>query len=122
MPVTLFTSIPAAVVRRDRAGADIGADYQRRCVASWRAAGHRVVSVNRPDEAARVAALYPEVEVRPRAATAREPSGRPLVRIAELLSECADAPEARVGLINADLYLHAPAALMPLIAAAHDAA
>ena len=118
MSVAVFTSIPAVVVRRDRAGADIGADYQRRCIASWHAAGYRIVSVNRPDEAARVAALHPEVEVRLTEQVA--PGGRPLVPIAALLRECAEAPDARVGLINADLYLHAPDALTRLIDDADD--
>jgi len=124
MPVrrlTLFTSIPPASVRRDRAGIDIGADYQRRCISSWRAAGHRLISLNGVDEAARVAALYPDVEVRPVARTAFERTGRPLVPIAELLRECAAESDGRVGLINADLYLHAPGALAKSIEDADDA-
>lgn len=121
MKLTVFTSIPATSVRRDRTGTDIGADYQRRCIASWRAAGHHVVSLNGAEEVARVAALHPDVEVRAVARTALERTGRPLVPLAELLRECAAAPDARVGLINADLYLHAPEVLARLVEAADGA-
>jgi hypothetical protein len=118
--LTLFTSIPDKAVRVDPAGRDIGAAHLRRCVASWVEAGHRVVSVNGPDEATRIAAQHPAVEVRPIERTALDKTGRPLIYLADLLRECASAPDALVGIVNADLYLHAPAALARLLAGADD--
>lgn len=114
--LTLFTSIPGAVTRFDRANRDIGVAYLRRCIASWVEAGHRVVSVNGAEEADRIAAQYPTVEVRRSERTALPKIGRPLVYLADLLQECAPAPDALVGIINADLYLHEPAALDRLLA------
>jgi len=114
--LTLFTSIPGSVKRLDRAGRDIGAAYLRRCVASWIEAGHRVVSVNGTDEATEVAEQYAAVEVRPIERTALEKTGRPLVYLADLLRECAASPDVLVGIINADLYLHASTALQQQLA------
>jgi hypothetical protein len=118
MTVALFTSIPATATRRDRSGNDIGAAYLARCVASWVAAGYRVVSVNGADEAAQLTPRYPAIEVRAIARTALAKTGRPLIHLADVLQECAAAPEPLVGVINADLYLHAPAALAGFLAAA----
>jgi hypothetical protein len=118
MTVALFTSIPATATRRDRSGNDIGADYLARCVASWVAAGYRVVSVNGAAEAALLAPRYPAIEVRAIARTAEAKTGRPLIHLADVLAECAAAPEPLVGVINADLFFHAPEALAGFLAQA----
>ena len=120
MGLTLFTSIPANVVRVDRAGRNVGPAYLERCVASWVAAGHRVISVNGRDEAAQIAGRYPGIEIRGIDRTAIETTGRPLVYVADVLRECAAAPDALVGMINADLVLVAPATLDRVFAGADD--
>jgi hypothetical protein len=120
MGLTLFTSIPANIVRVDRAGRSVGPAYLERCIASWVAAGHRLVSINGRDEAAQIVGRYPAIEIRAIDRTAREATGRPLVYVADILRECAGAPDALVGLINADLVLHAAAILDRMADAADD--
>jgi hypothetical protein len=120
MSVAVFTSIPPEISRFDRFGAQIGTEYLRRCIESWRAAGYRVVSLNGADEAATIAAQHPTIEVRALDRTAAEILGRPLPFLADILRECAAEPEAVVGVINADLFLHAPMALAELLGAADD--
>jgi hypothetical protein len=120
MGLTLFTSIPANITRIDRAGRNVGPAYLDRCVASWIAAGHRVISVNGRDEATQIAGRYPMVELRSIDRTAIETTGHPLVYVADILRECAAAPDALVGVINADLVLATPAAMDQMIGGADD--
>lgn len=115
--IPVMTSIPASVVRRDGSGRDIGADYTRRCIGSWRDAGYPVTSFNAPDEAAAIAAVYPDVTFKPVARTALAERGRPFVYLADLMAQCDPASEALIGIINADILLHDVAALQRALAA-----
>ncbi len=115
--VALFTSIPPRITRHDRSGADVGERYLRRCIESWLAAGHRVVSVNGEEESAQIRALFPDVDCRITERTAEATLGRPLIHVSDLLAECAAEPDPVVGIVNADLLLHDPSAFATALAA-----
>jgi hypothetical protein len=116
--IALFTSIPARIERFDPHGAEIGAAYLRRCIGSWLAAGHRLVSINGAAEIARLAPEWPAVEFRAAERTAAARYGRPLIYLSDMLREAAAAPTATVGIINADLFLRSAPALDAALAAA----
>jgi hypothetical protein len=118
MALTLFTSIPAKVVRLDRAGRDIGAAYLQRCIASWLEAGYRMVSINGTGEARAVAELHPGIEVRQIDDSARAKTAGPLVPVSTLLREASASTDRFIGVMNADLLLHAPRDLQELLAGA----
>jgi hypothetical protein len=113
--LAIFTSIPPKVQRQDRRGAEIGQSYTQRCIASWVAAGHRVVSVNTPEEIAKLGDRFVGVEFLPVERSAVATIGRPLIYMSDLLEACASAPEDAVGITNADIYLHAPERLRAVL-------
>ncbi|HUA53743.1 MAG TPA: hypothetical protein VMB81_16340 [Candidatus Sulfotelmatobacter sp.] len=112
----IFTSIPAKVQRHDRRGVDIGQAYTERCVRSWLEGGHRVISVNTPAEIDQIASRFADVEFRAVERSAVAAVGRPLVYMSDLLNECAVAEADVVGIVNADLFLHAPKSFDRLLA------
>jgi len=116
----LYTSIPALIERVDAHGAEIGPAYLRRCVDSWLAAGHRVVSVNDEAEIAAIAPRFDGVEFHAAGRTAAARYGRPLVFLSDMLDAAAAAPEAAIGVINADLFLRSADLLGETIATAGD--
>jgi hypothetical protein len=99
-PLILATSI---VPDRDAA-------LHRAAIASWRAAGCTVISVNGATEAAKVRAEYPDVTVITAATTAERFAHKPVPYIHDLLkalrNACGDTPlnQCTVGIINADIY------------------
>ena len=94
--VTLYTSLPARIERRV-SGRELGAAYQRECIASWRRRGFDVVSLNSRVEIEVLLPLgyevrYREVEI-----------GRP--RINDFLTVIKEEPAAIAGIINADCIM-----------------
>jgi hypothetical protein len=90
--VTLYTSLPARIERRV-SGRELGAAYQRECIASWWRRGFDVVSLNTRAEIEALLPLgyevrYREVEI-----------GRP--RINDFLTVIKEEP----GIINADCIM-----------------
>ncbi len=102
-PVILATSL---IPGRDQA-------LQAATVASWRAAGFEVISVNAGAEADAVRNAYPGVTVTPVEATAEKFARKPVPYIHDLLRTLKQACFARnvpldqctVGIINADIFL-----------------
>ncbi|HEX6979207.1 MAG TPA: tetratricopeptide repeat protein [Alphaproteobacteria bacterium] len=78
---------------------------QRRAVASWRAAGLEVVSLNTPDEIGKLASDFPDVTFVPAERTAASMAGRPLVYITDMLRAATASGAFYVGLINSDIVL-----------------
>ena len=94
---------------------------QTAAVASWRAAGFSVLSVNGAAEAAVVQTEYPDVKVVTAARTAEQFARKPVPYIHDLLKAlreaCGDLPLADciVGIINADIYLRPLPDLAPVL-------
>ena len=91
---------------------------QAAAVASWRAAGFSVISVNGAKEAELVRAEFPEVTVVVATRTAEQFARKPVPYIHDLLKALRAACAARrpladctVGIINADIYLRPRARL-----------
>ncbi len=80
-------------------------EIQRRAVASWRAAGLEVVSLNVPEEAAALRPAFPDVRFVTPPRTAIETLGRPYVYVIDLLRTARDAGATIVGVINSDIVL-----------------
>ena len=109
--IVLATSL---VPQRDHA-------LQAAAVASWRAAGFAVISVNGAKEASLVRAEFPGVEVVTAERTAEQFAKKPVPFIHDLLGAlrqaCAgkDLADCTVGIINADIYIRALPDLAPVI-------
>lgn len=97
---------------RDRA-------VQEAALASWQAAGCRVLSINGTSEADAVGATFPDVQVVPVATTAERHAKKPVPYIHDLLKALRDTAGSAevVGLINADIYLRALPGLVAFIQA-----
>lgn len=80
-------------------------DAQQRAVASWRAAGLEVVSLNTADEIGQLATAFPDVTFVPAKRTAAAMVGRPLVYITDMLRAATASGAAYVGVINSDIVL-----------------
>ena len=84
---------------------------QAAAVASWRAAGFAVISVNGATEAAQVRGEFPDVTVVTAERTAEQFARKPVPYIHDLLAAlrtaCAGKPlgDCTVGIINADIFL-----------------
>jgi hypothetical protein len=109
--ITVITSIPGVCERIDARGQNIGPDYLRACVSSWRDAGYRIVSINGAEEAAAIADAFADVEIRVVARTGMERYGRPLIYMADMLSACDPSSDALIGIVNSDLLLCDPEGL-----------
>ena len=94
---------------------------QAAAVASWRAAGFAVISVNGAAEAAKVRIEFPGVEVVTAARTAEQFAKKPVPYLHDLLAAlraaCAGKPlnECTVGVINADIFMRPLPDLAPVI-------
>lgn len=99
----LITSIPPTVVRRNQRGDDVGFDYSRQCVGSWRRRGFRILSLNRDHEVApvrRTFGLEPIPFTDPEDALFPGRFGPPFGEIAKNLK-----PDRPVCIVNADIYM-----------------
>jgi hypothetical protein len=94
--ITLFTSLPPKI-KRTAAGRELGAVYQRECIASWRSQGFEIVSLNARAEIEALLPLSYEVTFKEVAST------RP--RIYDFLTIIKEEPAAVAGIINADCMM-----------------
>ena len=104
--VTLYTSLP---LRSERlaAGRELGAVYQRECIASWRRLGFDVVSLNACAEIEALLLLDYEV-------TFKEVATSP-PRIGDFLAVIKEKPAAVAAIINADCMMVANDAAISLV-------
>jgi hypothetical protein len=102
--IAIVTSIPPRTTR-EQGGSNIGDQYQADCVASWMAAGFKVLSVNVRDEIPLLAQRHPDVEFVPTDRDAGAVAGRRTPLIDDLLQVLARQPQEIVGIINADLCM-----------------
>jgi hypothetical protein len=102
--IAIVTSIPPRVTR-EQAGRNIGAQYQLDCVASWVAAGFKILSVNLPAEIELLAPRFPEIEFVPAERDAGAIAGRPTPMIEDLLLALERQPQSIVGIVNADVCM-----------------
>src|SRR5690606_11534364 len=98
------------VLKREVAPAgDLGALWQRRCIASWAGAGWRAFSVNPEAEVATISAAYPGLEVRAVGRSAEAEYGRAFVWIEDLFVALDREAEGElVGLVSSDIELAMP--------------
>ncbi len=105
----LITSIPPRMSRVDASGAEIGPEYQRRCIESWRAAGFDPISVNSVREPAPEGVTVVTVD-----RDAEHITGRPHVFVSDLI-QCGARSVADSGdvfaIANADLIFSPKARL-----------
>ncbi|GGG29780.1 hypothetical protein GCM10010964_17090 [Caldovatus sediminis] len=122
--VCLATSVPPALKREVAPAGDLGALWQRRCVASWGGTGWRAISVNPEAEAAALAAAHPGLEIRAVGRSAEAEYGRPFVWIDDLFAALEREAEGElVGLVNSDIELAmSPAERAAVAARARDGA
>jgi len=98
----LITSMPARISRRDAAGRDIGRDYQRECIESWRCAGFQVLSINSVTEPVDTSICQTAFVKRDASST----TGRPHVFLSDMLAIAAsEACGQPFALINADVFI-----------------
>jgi hypothetical protein len=102
--IAIVTSIPPRIMR-EQGGYNIGELYQADCVASWLAAGFKVLSVNVADEIPVLVERYPQVEFVSVERDARAVAGRPTPLIDDLLRVLARQTQTIVGIVNADLCM-----------------
>lgn len=95
---TLYTSVPPNM-KRLSGNEDYGEAYQRECIASWHAAGFRVVSLNSDSEIENLRTKGLDVEF----VSNGTQDGR--TKIGDFLSAMVKSGEAIAGIINADCYL-----------------
>ncbi|WP_207477549.1 hypothetical protein [Arenibaculum pallidiluteum] len=103
-PLAAFTSIPPRLRRPLRDGGDVGPEYLRACIASWRRCGLEPHSVHYEDERALISDPLPGVVYhflprRPEDGANKKP------RIATLFAAIAAAGVPRAGIVNADILL-----------------
>ena len=102
--IAIVTSIPPRVTR-EQAGRNIGEQYQLDCVASWVAAGFKILSVNLPAEIEVLAPRFPQVEFVVVDRDAGAIAGRPTPLIEDLLLTLERQPQSIVGIVNADICM-----------------
>src|SRR5262249_37545924 len=92
-------------------GQEVGADYQERCIESWRSAGFEPISVNSTNEPYRHSVRMTRVERDASAVT-----GRPNVFLADLLGVASrEADGGPVVVMNADLMIRPGTALVAAV-------
>lgn len=105
--VTLYTSLPPKI-ERDALGQEIGTEYQRACIASWRRLGFNVVSLN----------SRPEMDLLLRAGydiNFHEVNRKP-PRIVDFFHAIRSSGNSVAGIINADcLLLGEPATISAVL-------
>lgn len=121
MPLgTIVTSIPPKLIRNGAHGTDCGEEYQRICLTSWANAGYRILSINCRDEIDALSAKFPNVEFCAARRVANTADGRRLVYLADLLEQSHFVEDGLFGIVNADIWLRAPATLAAFLAEHND--
>jgi hypothetical protein len=115
--VALATSIPPSLARAGPGGADAGPAWRAACLASWPAAGWRVISVNPAEELPGLGPLPAGIEARPAAPGVAAAFGRPGAWIADALGHAIAAGAPVVGLVNGDIRLDLSPAQRAAVAA-----
>jgi hypothetical protein len=109
--IPLITSLPPNLSRLDPQGEEIGAEYQERCIESWRQAGFEPISVNSAGESYR----HP-VRMIPVSRDASAVTGHPNVFLADLLAAASnEAKGGPVVVTNADLLIRPGTSLVEAI-------
>lgn len=101
----LLTSIPPC--RRDE-HFEKNIAFQKQCIQSWIATGHKPISLNCERELVTVAPAFPEVEFHPAYRTTEPINGRPLVFISDLISLGLAQSRPRMAICNADVFFDPP--------------
>ena len=102
--VTVITSLNPGIRRPNSDGNDIGIDYQRQCLASWRNAGARVVSVNADEEIHRLERLGYEATFVCVETRSFMPGERPLPGISSAIEVAKQCENEIVLLTNSDIF------------------
>ena len=105
----ISTSIPPALSRRN-GGREIGAEYQRLCMRSWRDCGFRILSVNDESEIPELSARHPGIVFVPAARNASAITGRKNPYIADLMSALLATDGTHLGIVNSDIVFEPCAA------------
>ncbi|MEM9974112.1 MAG: hypothetical protein AAF771_08010 [Pseudomonadota bacterium] len=113
--IPLFTSIPPRMSRMDGAGREIGHNYLRDCLVSWRNAGFRPITINANTEALHPLIEELDVEVIRVSRDASEVAGKPLVYMKDFLSAACSRSSGAIAITNADIRLAAAPALVKAI-------
>lgn len=103
--VALVTSIPPAMRRPGPGGEDAGPAWAAACVASWPAAGWRVLTINPAEEVDALTGLPPGVEAVPAQPGVAEAFGRPGTWVSDALKQAVATGAPVVGIVNADIRL-----------------
>ena len=101
--VVIYTSL-APNLRRTAEGSEIGEEYQRACIKSWRSLGANIVSLNPVFEICRLLDMKYEVDF------LRVDAKRP--RIIDIINAAKNAGKKIAAIVNADCLLVAPQAVI----------
>ena len=100
--MNLYTSIPPRVSRLVN-GQDVGQAWTQMCVNSWKDAGYTIYSVNSDKESAKVAELYPDINIIETVRDGFEKVGRPLVYVSDIINLAKHSNESAFAIVNADI-------------------
>lgn len=102
--IPLLTSLPPALKRHDERKVDIGAQYQLRCIESWRQSGFHPISLNALGEKLPTG-LAAQVTVETQRIDATASTGRPLIYLSSFLARAQQVSKSPVAITNADIIL-----------------
>lgn len=92
-----------------------GLEHQQRAVASWKALGFDVLSLNCADEIAVLRAPFPDVDFVEATRDGRARTGRPLVYFDDILDYYRKTGDAICGIVNSDIILKPDEAFYDII-------
>lgn len=104
--IPLFTSIPPHFSRKQADGQDLGNQYARACVKSWRGNGFDPVTVNSKNEALASIISEENIECIAVGRDAREKFGKPLIFLGDFISAaCSHQVDGPLVITNADILI-----------------
>jgi hypothetical protein len=104
--IPLFTSIPPHFSRKQASGQDLGAEYARRCIQSWRSSGFDPVTVNSENESLASIVAEENIKCITVKRDAREHFGKPLIFLEDFIaSACNYQVDGPVVITNADILI-----------------
>jgi hypothetical protein len=104
-PIPLFTSIPPRFKRQSPEGHDVGREYGRRCIDSWRASGFAPVSVNSADESEGDLVSLSQIDQVRVGRDARSDYGKPVTYLADFFAAICEHTRGPIAITNADILL-----------------